>query len=885
MSDLLNTLQNLIKQLEDINTLAEFATLDHHLSLTEKSGVFFVHLDSASVFASNDPKEAVTVFYEEISRIHEDEEKGVDPEFSTLREILLSRNKFIQEKLEQLDHKQLARSLSFLKFNDDFTAESLSRTISNNLRVLEMVKYRPSDSEGIECHTCDALTRDSFCTRIGMPVDEEYVCNLYKTMPGAKEAEEYAKITEQPYEEKAVLAEKRKRPMSQTPITSETPPEDPAILTQVPKPNNTEHSSSSMDDKRFYMKKAEDVQLSAKAIILDSENNILVLKDSGSSFIDIPGGHIQDNETIEEGLKREVYEETHLYVTSCKQLFTKNLALGNPPRERPVVIFIASVVGEIQLSSEHTEYLWVSVPNLHVLNLGVFLPVIYEALDPDILLQKQPGHNMEVTDLGQPFYNHHEPSAWDMGEPNLEVDNVQTLQHENPGTAAIRQAHLDKKELRHPKAQSEIPYVPDTPESISIKMSNGQTYTINSLRKYSEAGTKEDREKPYIESDHQSSVSYEAGNIGAFGSAADVDKQNGGGGGGGAAGGVGSAGEGSGSTGSAGVLTTSTTFTPTYGGGGKKKRKEYNSTLSQKQQAHEIGTSETTGYRPDYDVYEYNKEIRDKNSPRNPKLPAHQQALGEAEQSNIWLEGDKSPNTRLLPESSRKTTYDEAAEQYTNLSMDLINPLLRKSADTPELLKNEDRFTILSPGAFKKAQQGKSLVVAGWGSYYVVDREGHRISLDGLNRAIKRFLSRPEYANMNLFHSGIQIGRIIPSFTDESGKVWKTEVKPEGLFVIAEFRTDLEVSRKAMVEVLSNNLRGFSIAGNAEEKTVMCDGGHCWEEVTELEIYECTLCVTPMNQGSYITDILQIPDNISCPECYTSSYNTAEYDSSLQPIH
>ena len=232
-------------------------------------------------------------------------------------------------------------------------------------------------------------------------------------------------------------------------------------------------------------------------------------------------------------------------------------------------------------------------------------------------------------------------------------------------------------------------------------------------------------------------------------------------------------------------------------------------------------------------------------------------------------------------------TTDPAAEQYTNLSMsilsqaaqDLQSPFI-KSTDTLESLGTSDAFKVLNENAIQKMDTGRSLVVAGWGNYYVVDQEGHRISLGGMQRAIKRFLAHPEYANMNIFHSGIQVGQILEKFVDKDGRIWRTEVRPEGLFVVAAFRTDLEVAVKAMSEVMKGNMRGFSIAGNAKKKEIKCDHGKCWTEVTELDIYEVTLCVSPMNQKSYITDIVQKPDPDSCPDCYVGDH--MQYDSKLQ---
>jgi len=284
------------------------------------------------------------------------------------------------------------------------------------------------------------------------------------------------------------------------------------------------------------------------------------------------------------------------------------------------------------------------------------------------------------------------------------------------------------------------------------------------------------------------------------------------------------------------------------------------------------------------------------------EIPMHQQPIGEGYASSYVIADDNddradrySPTQisqkpehelvgrKFIDEDHRlRSINDNAAEQYTNLSMlstDLMSHTLGKG-DTPESLGEIDAFKVLTENSIQKMDTGRTLVVAGWGNYYIVDREGHRISLDGMRRALVSFLGKKEFANMNIFHSGIQVGQIIRRFVDQDGKEWRTEVRPEGLFVVAAFRTDLEVARKAMAEVLNGGMRGFSIAGNAKSKEIKCEHGKCWTEVNDLEIYEVTLCVTPMNPKSYITDVIQKPDPMLCPECY--DVNQLEFDSSLK---
>ena len=293
------------------------------------------------------------------------------------------------------------------------------------------------------------------------------------------------------------------------------------------------------------------------------------------------------------------------------------------------------------------------------------------------------------------------------------------------------------------------------------------------------------------------------------------------------------------------------------------------------------------------------EEAEQRASDQEHQIPREQQPIGLDQASSYVIADDEeaySPTAisqkpehervgrQFIDEDHRlRSINDNAAEQYTNLSMlsqDLGSYTLGKG-DTPEALGESDAFKVLTANSIKKMDTGRTLVVAGWGNYYIVDREGHRIGLDGMRRAMNNFLGKKEFANMNIFHSGIQVGQILRRFVDSTGKEWKTEVRPEGLFVVAAFRTDLEVSRKAMAEVLKGGMRGFSIAGNAKDKKTICEHGKCWTEVTDLEIYEVTLCVTPMNPKSYITDIIQKPDPMICPECY--NVQQLEFDSSLRP--
>ena len=155
-----------------------------------------------------------------------------------------------------------------------------------------------------------------------------------------------------------------------------------------------------------------------------------------------------------------------------------------------------------------------------------------------------------------------------------------------------------------------------------------------------------------------------------------------------------------------------------------------------------------------------------------------------------------------------------------------------------------------------KASTGNRFIVAGYASPVLVDQEGHRITHAALAKDLPRFMANGgEYANVNIMHSNVTVGKIIPSFKDRQGKVWKTEVNDTGLFVIAEIRTDEAapgIANQVIDDIESGKLRAFSISGNADNPTFICDGDRCFYDINELELYEITLAV---RQATVLTSL------------------------------
>ena len=153
-----------------------------------------------------------------------------------------------------------------------------------------------------------------------------------------------------------------------------------------------------------------------------------------------------------------------------------------------------------------------------------------------------------------------------------------------------------------------------------------------------------------------------------------------------------------------------------------------------------------------------------------------------------------------------------------------------------------------------KSDSNGDLVIAGYASVDMVDKQGDRIPVSALKKAFSGFMDNPSYRNVQLAHSGIQVGQVLPSYTDSEGRVWKSEVDDHGLFVVCQIRNDIEKAREVQKQVRSGELRAFSIGGQAlfrVNKTTPEHGSH--REITDMELHEITLCKKGINPESRYT--------------------------------
>ena len=164
--------------------------------------------------------------------------------------------------------------------------------------------------------------------------------------------------------------------------------------------------------------------------------------------------------------------------------------------------------------------------------------------------------------------------------------------------------------------------------------------------------------------------------------------------------------------------------------------------------------------------------------------------------------------------------------------MNIVMAILAPSSHNPLVLKG----------------MGDDLVVAGYASVEMVDKQGDLITRGALKDAFNGFMKADGFRNVQLAHSNIQVGEVIPNYTDSNGRVWKSEVDDTGMFVVIKLRGDIEKAREVASEIRKGNLRSFSIGGQAFERVNKSDAVRGdYREIRRMELHEVTICEKGIN--------------------------------------
>jgi molecular chaperone GrpE len=115
--------------------------------------------------------------------------------------------------------------------------------------------------------------------------------------------------------------------------------------------------------------KSRIMTLTIKAVVLNEENEVLILRRSKNNLFgvgkyDLPGGHIQENESYKDSIKREVKEETGLDVVFEAIIDVAEFPEGTQQfrdEKRGVRCICHSASSEVRLSPEHDEFEWLPI--------------------------------------------------------------------------------------------------------------------------------------------------------------------------------------------------------------------------------------------------------------------------------------------------------------------------------------------------------------------------------------------------------------------------------------------------------------------------------------------------------------------------------------------
>ena len=185
-----------------------------------------------------------------------------------------------------------------------------------------------------------------------------------------------------------------------------------------------------------------------------------------------------------------------------------------------------------------------------------------------------------------------------------------------------------------------------------------------------------------------------------------------------------------------------------------------------------------------------------------------------------------------------------------------VKTLLNYYKADKNLLTPAETISLARLGYIEKSDINEDdiLVLGGWASVAVVDREGHLITTDALKKALDNFMHNRMTRNIQILHSDVQAGWALPFYVMKDGTVRKTRVYDnKGLFLVCEIRNDLQVVKQVRDEIENGNIRSFSIAGTARSKQLMTKAGKTFYQIDALELAEVSVCEVPVNQESHFT--------------------------------
>jgi len=117
----------------------------------------------------------------------------------------------------------------------------------------------------------------------------------------------------------------------------------------------------------------EKIDFGIKGLIIHNGNYLAVHKAKISDDkYELPGGRMEFGETIEDTLKREIYEELGVEVSPIKLVDTWNYINAEKNYQVAGIIYLCELKEnnlDIRLSEEHTDYKWFKIGDVSNMNI------------------------------------------------------------------------------------------------------------------------------------------------------------------------------------------------------------------------------------------------------------------------------------------------------------------------------------------------------------------------------------------------------------------------------------------------------------------------------------------------------------------------------------
>jgi len=193
------------------------------------------------------------------------------------------------------------------------------------------------------------------------------------------------------------------------------------------------------------------------------------------------------------------------------------------------------------------------------------------------------------------------------------------------------------------------------------------------------------------------------------------------------------------------------------------------------------------------------------------------------------------------------------------------------------LATRNDGFSIL------KARTD-DLMIGGYASIEIVDKQNDLITLKALNEAVTKFMGDSKFRNVMTNHSNVQVGEVVDSYRDTTGRLWKSEVDDVGFFVVIKLRDDIEKAKEVGRNIRKGSLRSFSIGGQALQKVKKShENLGEYNEISKLELHEITICEKGINPEARFDILKQDKGDINMSEKLEKAL--AELDTLLEEVN